>query len=180
MKRSSLLTVLLLLFFACQEQNVELTKIPAKAKNGLVNVLITTQESDSLISNYNYANQVVVSSNEVNFLQGIASLGLIAGEHKMNKVIVIGNKLTHSISNIRKVKPLGVAQINGANEKENWFIFTDQASEINDFDDFMLNYFSKKDKIQEALLRRNKNGRAKVIWYDENFLNSKLNKVLSL
>jgi hypothetical protein len=179
MKKSKLSFFLIscfLLFCSCEEKSLHLTEVPTRDDKGNIHILISTPSENKNFVEFDFVNQRFNSTKKNNSLQNIAHTGYLAGKNTLQQAIVLGQKA--KIGSLIKALPIGIVSFGSENQQLDWHIYADVNSEICDLEDLMLNHFQLKEMLQSKLKLLEADEKSKVIWYDEAFLEFKINQIL--
>lgn len=162
--------------FSCKTESVNLPNLPAKDKNGNVQVLITTPSQNEKLVEFDEVSKLFIETEKDYSLNNLAHTGYLAGKKNLQKVIVLGENA--QIGSLVSALPIGIARISFEAQSIDWQVFADINTGICGFEDFVLNHYPLKLKLQTKLKTLSENDAPKVIWYDEDFLELELNQVL--
>lgn len=166
----------ILILFSCKTESVNLPNLPAKDKKGNVQVLITTPSQNEKLVEFDEVTKLFIETEKNYSLNNLAHTGYLVGRKNLQKVIVLGESA--QIGSLLSTLPIGIARISFETQSVDWHVYADVNTEICGLEDFVLNHYPLKLKLQTKLKMLAENDASKIIWYDEDFLELELNQVL--
>ena len=179
MKKSKLLFVLISCFFvciSCKEKSVSLSDLPSKDIKGNTQVLVATPSQSEIYIEFDATNERYIETEKSYTLNNLAHTGYLAGKTSLQKVIVLGE--TAQTGKLVSALPIGLIRFNSEKQTTDWPVFADVNSEICSMEDFLLNHHPLKIALQTKLKINEDEENPKITWFDEAFLEMKIEEVL--
>lgn len=170
------ISVLVIGFISCQEKRIHIPDISTKDMNGNIQILVSTPSQNKNLIAFDSVSQQFIKTEKKYSLNSIANTGYIAGKKALHQAIVLGE--TSKTGSIVSTTPIALARLKTEKQTIDWHVYADINSNITNFEDFVLNHRELKNKLQHKFQIPDGTLESKLIWYDEDFLEWKINQAL--